>query len=113
MRRVRHQSVPGQIFGEYALASPARLLLAHALEAELPPGCLRTFDDEGRSIRVELVGMGPDPAMFGFFEDESEGVVEFLLGAKPNEFVLAQLDRRLKGVGEFVACPGIQAIGGD
>ena len=52
---------------------------------------------------VELIGVGPDPAVLGFLEDEGESVVEFLPGAEPNELVLAQFNSRLERVSEFVA----------
>ena len=91
-----------EIFGEYPLAGPAILVLAHRAEAEFLPGLVRTFDDEGRGIGIELIGVRPDPAVFGLFEDEGEGVVEFLVGAEPDEFVLALLDGRLEVIRQFV-----------
>ena len=51
-------------------------LLAHRVEAEPPPGGFRAFDDEGRGLGVELVGVRPDPAVLGLLEDEGEGVLE-------------------------------------
>ena len=63
-------------------------------EAERVAGLLRAFDDEGRGVVVELVGMGPDPAVLGLLEDEGEGVVEFLMRAEPDE--LAQAQRRCR-----------------
>ena len=86
-------------------------VLAHGAEAELLPGRLRAFDDEGRGVGIELVGVRPDPAVLGLLEDEGEGVVEFLLGAEPDEFVLAQIDGGLEIFGEFLARPRIQSVG--
>src|SRR5215469_6749048 len=94
-----------QIFGEDPFAGPGRFVLRHARETELAPSRFRTFDDESRGVSIELVGMRPYPAVFGFLEDEGEGVVELLPGAKPDKFVPACLDRRLEGMGEFVARP--------
>ena len=113
VRCVRHQLVAAEIFGENALAGPAALVLAHRAEAEFLPRRLRAFDDEGRGVGVELVGVRPDPAVLGLLEDEGEGVVEFLVGAEPDEFVLAGLDAGLEMRGEFVARPRIQPVGGD
>ena len=107
MRRVRHQPVAAEIFCENLLAGPAVLLLAHRAEAEFLPGVVGAFDDEGRGVGVELIGVRPDPAVLGLLEDEGKGVVEFLVGAEPDEFVLAGLDRRLEMLGEFVARPRI------
>ena len=102
-----------EIFGKNLLAGPAVLLLAHGAEAEFLPGVIGAFDDEGRGVGIELIGVRPDPAVLGLFEDEGEGVVEFLVGAEPDEFVLAGLDAGLEVGGEFVARPGIQPVGGD
>src|SRR5262249_62123091 len=92
-----------EIFGENALAGPARLFLSHCRETELTPGRFRTFDDEGRGIGVELIGMCPHPTVLCFLEDEGEGVVEFLTGTEPDEFVFACFDRGFESLSEFVA----------
>ena len=113
MRRVRHQRMAAEIFGKDVLAGAAVLVLAHGAEAEFLPGVVGAFDDEGRGVGVELIGVRPDPAVLGLLEDESEGVVEFLVGAEPDEFVLAGLDAGLEVGGEFAARPGIQSVGGD
>ena len=82
-------------------------------EAGFLPGRFGAFDDEGRGVGVELIGMRPDPAVLGLFEDEGKGVVEFLLRAEPDEFVFAGVDGGLEIVGELRAGPGVQAVGGD
>jgi hypothetical protein len=105
MRRVRHQRLAAEVFGEDFFARLAVLVLAHRPEAEFLPGLIRTLDDECRSVGIELVGVRPNPAVLGLFEDEGEGVVEFLMRAEPDELILAPLDRRLEMFGEFVACP--------
>ena len=81
-----------ELVREQAFAGGDRLFLGHLAEAELRPGGLGAFDDEGRGRGVELVGVRPDPAVLGLLEDEGEGVVEFLRGAEPDELAAAGVD---------------------
>src|SRR5215831_20365502 len=99
-----------EIFGENALAGPAGFFLAHCRETEPTPGRFRTFDDEGRGIAVELIGVRPHPTVLGFLKDEGKGVVEFLTGTEPDEFVFACFDRGFESLSEFVARLGIQTV---
>ena len=69
------------------------------VETGAPPGLFRTFDDEGRGVGVELIGVRPDPAVLRFLEDEGEGVVEFLVRAEPDIFAGAHVDVRLEDIG--------------
>src|SRR5690348_10570882 len=80
-----------EIFGEELLARGDALVLAHPVEAELAAGLLRTYDDEGRAVRREAVGVRPDPAVFGFLERERKSV-EDLRRAEPDEFVPPDVD---------------------
>ena len=83
-------------------------------EAEAPPGRLGAFDDEGRRVGIELVGVRPHPAVLGLLEDEGEGVVEFLVRAEPDELALRHVDVGLEDVGEFGrATLEFSAVGGD
>ena len=68
------ERVAVEIFGEQFFAGGDGLGLVHAVEAEAAPGLFRTFDDEGRAVGREAVGVGPDPAVLGLFEGEGEGV---------------------------------------
>src|SRR5262245_54755378 len=72
MAGVAHQAMAVEIGREDALAGSNRLLLRHAIEAHVPPGCFRALDYEGRRLGVELIGMGPNPAMLRLFENERE-----------------------------------------
>ena len=110
---VGYQLVTAEMFFENTLADRDRFLLRHGPEAEFFPGGLAAFDDEGRGIRIELVGVRPDPAMLGLLEDEGEGVVEFLVRAEPHELAFARIDVGLEHIGESRAGPRIQAVGGD
>src|SRR5262245_49571436 len=79
MARVRHQFVASKIAGKDSLAGLYRLFGAHPFEAGSAPGRLRAFNNERRAVGVKLVGVRPDPAVFGFLEDKGKGVVELLV----------------------------------
>ena len=108
---VAHQAMTAEVAGKDALAGCNCLLLAHAVEAHPPPGRLRAFDDEGRRVGIELVGVRPDPAVLGFLEDEREGVVEFLLRAEPDVLGVANVDVRAKGIRDRAAHFRIGTVG--
>src|SRR5690242_19286832 len=76
MAGIRHQLVGAEIAGKELLAGRNRLLNAHPVEAGTTPGLLRAFDNKGRCVGVELVGVHPYPAVFGLLEDECKRVVE-------------------------------------
>src|SRR5690625_2197979 len=109
---VGHQGVTAEMPGEDPLAHRNRLLLTHLAKAEGLPGRLAALDDKGRGIGVELIGMGPHPAVFGFLEDEGEGVVEGLTGAEPDELAGAYLDVGLEVLGIVLARPRVETISG-
>ncbi len=66
------------------------------------------LDDESRRVIVELVGVRPDPAVFGFLENEGEGIVEFLMRAEPDELAGASGDVGAEGPLMRLAGGGIQ-----
>src|SRR4051794_21048034 len=68
MRSVRLEPMAAQIFGEQPLAHSNGGVLVHRIEAEAPPGLFRTFDDEGRAVGREAIGVRPDPAVLAFLE---------------------------------------------
>ena len=109
---VRHQPVAAEIVREDALAGGDALFLAHLLEAPGVPGLGAAFDDHRRGALVELVGVDPHPAVFGFLEDEGEGVVEGLVRAEPDELVAPDVDLGAEGGGEFVAHARVDAVAG-
>ena len=114
MLGVRHQRIAvrdmcAKIFSQARNASSP----CHLVEAELAPGVFRAFDDEGRGIGIELIGVRPDPAVLGFLEDEGEGLVEFLLGAEPDIFAGAHVDVGLEHIGVRGAHARIDAVGAD
>ncbi len=113
MARVRHQFVAAEIARKNLLAGGNGLIDAHAVEAGATPGRFRTFDNEGRGVGVELIGVRPDPAMFGFFEYEREGVVELLMGAEPDIFAGAHIDVGLEDVGVARPHARVDAVGPD
>ena len=75
-----------------------------ASKPKLAPGGFAAFDDEGRGVVVELVGVGPDPAVFGLLEREGEGFERFV-GAEPDVLVRADVDvdAEVLGVGACAA----------
>src|SRR5690349_4949578 len=112
MRRVRLERMAVEIFGEERLARGDALVLAHAVEAETRPGLLRTFDDEGRAVRCEAVGVRPDPAVLRILEGEGEGV-EDLARAEPHELVLADVDIDAERFRRRIAEARVRTVGGD
>src|SRR5260370_27529661 len=92
--------------GEDLLAGRNRLLAVHVAEAPRRPSLLAAFDDEGRGLGLELVGVRPHPAVLGLLEDEGEGVVELLPGAEPDELAFAHVD---VGLEDFCAAPAAVA----
>jgi hypothetical protein len=62
-----------------------------SVEPEPCPGFRRAFDDEGREIVVETIGMRPHPARFRLLESEGEGV-ETLCVPNQKKFVASGLD---------------------
>ena len=113
MRRVGHQGMTPKVGREDAFAGGDRFFLFHMLEAPAIPGLLRAFHNEGRGGVIELIGMGPDPAMFGLLEDEGEGIVEFLMRAQPDELAQAHVDIGLEHAGIFAAHGRIDPVAGD
>ena len=101
-----------EIFGEQLLARGDALVLVHPVEAEAAPGLLRTFDDEGRAVGREAIGVRPDPAVLGLLEGEGEGV-EHLRRAEPDELVGAHVDVDPERVGIGVAEARVGAVRGD
>ena len=87
---------------EDALAGGDDLLLLHVLEAPAIPGLGAAFDDEGRGVVVELVGVRLEPAVRRLLEGEGESL-EFLVRAEPDEAVPAPVELRLELIGQLVA----------
>ena len=81
----------------------------HSVEAEAPPRLFGAFDDEGRTVRSETVGMGPDPAMLGLLERERE-CVEHPRRAKPHELVPSNIDIDAERLGLGLAEPRVGAV---
>ena len=107
---IAHQRMAVQMRGKDLLASGNAFILGHLAKAPFVIGLLAAFHDKSRCVGIELVGMGPDPAMFGLFEDEGEGVVELGMGAQPDELAGAGVDLGLEMLRVMGAHPGIDAI---
>ncbi len=112
MRGVRLQRMAVEIFGEQLLAGGDRFGLVHAVEAETAPRVFRTFDDEGRAVWGEAVGVRPDPAVLGLLEREGEGV-EDLVRSEPDELVRAHIDVDAERIFVCVAEARVDAVGSD
>src|SRR5450755_4491877 len=113
MAGIGHQSVAAERTCKNLFAGGNRLINAHAIEAGVTPGHFRTFDNEGRCVSVELIGMRPDPAVFSFFEYESECVIEILIGSKPDIFACAHINIGLKNIGMARTDARVYAVGRD
>src|SRR5438067_2092333 len=75
MSCVRHQLAPAKFFREDLFADGVGFHLTHAAKAVSRPGLLAAFDDEGRSVGVELISVRPYPAELRLLETEREGVI--------------------------------------
>src|SRR5215475_5826406 len=111
--RVRHQLVTAEITGKDFLASRDRLVDVHPIEAGASPSLFRAFDNEGRRVGIELIGVHPNPAVLGLFENEGECIVEFLMRSEPDVFAGANIDVRLECVCISRTDTGIHAIRAD
>ncbi len=112
VRRVAHQFVTVEVFGEQFLAKGDAVFLAHLFQAGGAPNAFRRFDDEGRRLRVEAVRVRLKPAPRRGFDRKREGVEGFG-GAEPDETALAQVDVGLVGRRILGADAAVQAVGGD
>jgi hypothetical protein len=109
---VAHQRLAAKVLGEEALADGDARVPIGRVQAKAAPGSLRAFDEEGRGVIVEAVGVGPYPAVLGLFEDECEGI-EGTAGTEPGELVPAQVDLGLEGLGVEIADLAVDAVRGD
>src|SRR5215813_341912 len=105
MAGIRHQLVAAKVAHEDFFAESYRFVDAHAVEAEAPPCRVRAFHYESRGVRIELIGVHPDPAVLGFFEDESECVIKFLVRAEPDVLAGTNVDVGLERTGICRAYP--------
>ncbi len=87
---VRHQGMAAEMV---ARRSRSQVAMLSSWLISPKPKASNVFwshlDDERRGVGVELVGVRPDPAVFGLLEDEGEGVVELLVRAEPDELAAA------------------------
>ena len=98
MTHVGQQRVAVEPGRKKPLAEADRFSHVHPVEARGSPGCVACLHDERRGIGVEAIGVGLEPAEFGFDEDEGE-CIEQLVRAEPGESVVADLDRWLEVIG--------------
>ena len=112
MRGVADQALAVEMRREDALARRDGLVLAHRAEAERLPRVGRAFDDEGRAIVGEAIGMRPDPPRLGLLEGKGERLEQFRR-AEPDEAVGALVDVDPERLGARIADPAVGAVGGD
>ena len=112
MRGIRQQRIAVQILCKQLLAEGDAVFLAHFVETGRAPDAFRRFDDEGGGLIVETVGVGLEPAPFGFFEGEGE-CVEELLRTEPDEAAIAHVDIRLISRRILLTNRAIGAVAGD
>ena len=112
MPGIGHQLMPVQPRGEQALAEGDAGRRVGRRQTGCAPAFLARLDDEGREPGREAVGVRLEPAPFSLDEIEGEGV-EAPRRAEPDELVPPELDIRLEMLGEAVADPAVDAVGGD
>ena len=110
--RVAQQPVPTQVLGEQPGTERDRVFSGTLVEAVGPPGFLAGFDDDGREILTELVGVDLEPAVLGLFEGEGEGGKR-LPGPEPDEAAFANVDIRLEHRGEPGPHLAVHTVRGD
>src|SRR5262249_59594401 len=96
--RLPHKLATAEISRKNFFASRNRLFDVHAIEAGASPSLLRAFDNEGRRVGIELIGVHPNPAVLGLLENEGECIVEFLMRSKPDVFAGPDIDVRFECV---------------
>ncbi len=113
MISIADKRMTAQMVLEDFLAGGNRLFLGHVAKTIGFPGCLRTFDDEGRGLVIKLIGVRPDPALLGFLENERKGIIEFLMCAQPDKLAFPRIDIGLEFIGKLGAGFGIKPVGCD
>ena len=109
---VADQRVAVQVAREQPLAKCHTVFLAHVFQSMGSPDLLRGLHDEGRSVLVELVGMGLEPAMFRLLEGKGESV-EGLVRTEPHKAAQACIDVGLVGLGVPGADAAVESVAGD
>ena len=87
-----------QVLLENLAAGFSALGMGHVLKAQGVIDLGGCFHDEGRSLVVKLIGVGPDPAVLGLLKDKRERVPKGLVGAQPDKLVGSGLDSTAKDV---------------
>ena len=82
---VCHQGVVAQVLFENIFTDCNAPLLRHVAKAPRIKRFLGAFYNECRRIFIKLIGVNPDPTVFGFLKDKGERVLERLLGAEPDK----------------------------
>src|SRR6266849_430381 len=90
---VLEQPMPAELGGEQPLAEIDGFILAGAVEASILPSGFGGFDDEGRMLLIEAVGVHPPKPVLGFPKQEGEGI-EMPRRAEPDEFIRAPIELR-------------------
>ena len=70
---------------ENVFADGDAFLLRHVTKAPRVKRALGAFYDKCRGVLIKLIGVNPDPPVFGFLKDKSERVLERLMGAEPDK----------------------------
>jgi len=106
---VRHQGEAIEMLLEQLFAERDRRVLIRLVQTVRKPDMLRTLDDEGRGVVVELVDVSLEPAVLGLLENEVESVEE-LVRTQPDEAIRAGDDIGLEHFRVTVADPRIDPV---
>ena len=98
MGRVGEELMTIQVLLENLAAGFSALGMGHVLKAQGVIDLGGCFHDEGRGLVVELIGVGPDPAVLGLLKNKRERVSESLVGTQPDKLVGSGLDSTAKDV---------------
>ena len=102
---------PSRVSAKICLAEGDRAVLVEFAEPMRVEGVLSGFDNEGRSVAIELVDVGLEPAVLGLAEVEGERV-ERLGDAEPDVAIGADDKIGQELIGVSVTDLGIEAVGG-
>ncbi len=104
--------MPIQMVGKNLFAFADDLFFGHVGKTDLVPSILLAFNDHSRRAVIKLIGMHPNPTMFGFLKNKGKGIVEFLLGTQPDKFAFAHVNFRFEMLGIFLAHGAVDTVGG-
>ena len=84
--------------------------MSHVLETECVIDLRSGFNNERRSVVIELIGVSPNPSFVSFFKNKGKCITKGLMGAKPHKFIVTCFDLTLKNVEIAITNFGVQTV---